>query len=85
MTEDTASPIPPPPVIHMTPEQFTAWCNSLGLGVAATARTLGICTNTLRSYQRGRHIIPKYIMLACELISARRNLGSVNQSEQVAA
>ncbi len=84
MTEDQARPIPPPPTIHMTPEAFTAWCNSLGLGVAATAATLGICTNTLRSYQRGRHLIPKYIMLACELIATRRNLASV-QNEQVAA
>ena len=61
--------IPPPPMIYMTPEDLYSWRTAHNLSKREAAAALGIARNTLRCYESGRHVIPKYIMLACDKIS----------------
>ena len=61
--------IPPPPTIYMTPDDLYSWRVAHNLSKREAAAALGIARNTLRCYESGRHVIPKYIMLACNQIS----------------
>ncbi len=72
MTQIAASPIPPPPIIWMTPEAFTLWRHTHHLSKREAAAALGIARNTLRAYETGRYRIPRYIALACEALTSRR-------------
>lgn len=63
--------VPPTPTIYMTPEEFISWRYAANLSKTEACKALGICRNTLRSYEAGKHIIPKYILLACERLGFR--------------
>lgn len=69
-----AASAPPPPTIWMTPDQFTAWRHAQHLSKREAASALGIARNTLRAYETGRYRIPRYIALACEAVTSKRNL-----------
>lgn len=71
MNDHTTATVPPPPTIYMTPEEFISWRYAANLSKTEACKALGICRNTLRSYEAGRHIIPKYILLACERLGFR--------------
>lgn len=70
----TPAKVPPPPTIYMTPEEFIAWRYAANLSKSEACKALGIARNTLRAYEAGKHIIPKYIWLACQTASAQRNI-----------
>jgi DNA-binding XRE family transcriptional regulator len=65
-------PIMPPPVIHMTKEELFNWRMAERLSKRKAALLLGVARNTFASYEAGRHMIPRYIMLACQAISAEK-------------
>jgi transcriptional regulator with XRE-family HTH domain len=73
-------PITPPPVIHMHPEEMFAWRMVHGYSKRDAAAALGLARNTLRAYESGRYPIPRYVALACQAITTRREL-----TKQVAA
>lgn len=53
----------------MTPDDFTALHQRLGMSRAALCRELGIAPNTGTAYALGRQPIPRYIALACAAIA----------------
>lgn len=69
-----ATSIKPPPHIWMTSDQFIQWREALNLSKTEASAAIGICPNTLRAYESGRHLIPRYIALACEAVSSKRNI-----------
>ncbi len=64
--------IPPPPIIHMTPEELYAWRMANNLSKREAASALGVARNTFRAYEMGKHLIPRYIALACQAISTAK-------------
>ncbi len=48
----------------MTPDQFTAWHESMGYRWARGARELGITEKTSQRYRRGDTVVPLSIQLA---------------------
>lgn len=59
-----------PPTIHMTPDAFRTWRHSLSMSKREAALALGLARNTIYAYETGRHRIPRYIMLACQALTA---------------
>lgn len=53
----------------MTPEQFMAWRERLGLNRKQAAEALDIGRNQPKRYEDGETPIPRYIALACAAIS----------------
>lgn len=53
----------------MTPAEFTAWRQRLGLTKTEAATALGLSPNMPRVYERGDTSIPRYIALACAAVS----------------
>ena len=48
----------------MTPTDYTAARQRLGLSRAAFARELGLAYKTALSYEAGKHPVPRYVALA---------------------
>ena len=61
----------------MTRAELTGWMNSMGLNKTEAAIALGIARNTLLAFLKGRPaILPIYIELACEALTARKKAAS---------
>lgn len=54
----------------MTPSDFIAWREHLGLNRKEAAEALGVAQNTITAYERGQRI-PLYIALACSALAMR--------------
>lgn len=54
----------------MTPDEFTAARQRLGLSLTRFCARLGIAKNTGTGYALGRHPIPRYIPLAIAALEA---------------
>ena len=63
---------PPPPTVYMTKEELFCWRMNERLSKRQAAAALGVARNTYRSYEMGKHPIPRYIWLATLSISAIR-------------
>jgi len=70
----------------MTPDQFRAWREHLGLSKSAAARALGISPSRLYDYETGMKRgtdraapIPRVVELACLALAFRRWSGGQNQ------
>jgi DNA-binding XRE family transcriptional regulator len=63
---------PPPPTIHMTPEDLYAWRIGQNLSKRQAAAQLGVARNTFRSYETGKYPIPRAIWLACQMLTASK-------------
>lgn len=62
----------------MTPEQFIAWREKLGLSKVAAAKALGVSVSSVSLYENGKRFddsrpvkIPKVVTLATEALTIR--------------
>jgi len=56
--------------VKLTPDEFIAWRNALGISRAEAARRLGLHANSMTNYEQGRTPIPLKVALACAMIAA---------------
>ncbi len=67
-----------PPGDEMTAEAFLAWCRSMGFGPDQAAAALGCGRKRVDEYGLGTTRIPRFVLLACQWIEARRGMKNLH-------